>query len=200
MKKQTGFTIVELMVIVGIIAMLLVLIFANFNETRAAARDRVRVAHIDQIRLALEEYKARCNEYPARLDLGADNGDCPDGFTLGSVLGELPVNPGYSEEPVYYSDSVYSEGDSFNGYLYAGLSTRSNGPCFEYHLGVPIESGREDDTYTVGDFLKDDHDCAEIALNDRFDNLCALSVSDFDRAEDDVRYGVYDFRSANNCS
>lgn len=198
MKNNKGFTIIELMVIVGIIAMILVLIFVNLQGTKAGTRDRVRVAHAQQIRLALEEYKSQCGEYPASLDLSADNGNCPSGFTLESVLFEVPENPSYVEEPPYY-DSEYS-GDLFNGYMYSGITTRLNGPCYDYHFGFPVESSlNEDGAYDMGEYLNDDHDCSMVQLSDTYSHVCSGSESDFD-GDDDENFGVYDFRSAQNCS
>ena len=195
MKTNKAFTIVELLVVVGIIAILLVLMFSNFAATKAVTRDNIRVAHIQQIRLALEEYKAQCGEYPATLDLTENNGNCPSGFTLSDVTHEIPENESYS----IGNDISGVGGTYYEGYLYSALSTRISGPCFEYHLGAQLEGPYDSETssYRLGGFLEEDHDCGEEAGT--FDNLCIGSGSDFDDADDDSAFGIYDFRSANNC-
>jgi prepilin-type N-terminal cleavage/methylation domain-containing protein len=192
-----GFTMVELLVVISIMTLVVIMSFANINQTRGAARDKVRMSNIQDIRLSLEQYKVQCGEYPATLELDADNGNCPDGFTLGDVLDEIPTSPTYSDEPPFYQEVAYSS--SYNGYYYAGLSTRNNGPCFEYHLAVPLEGPYHNSTsqYSTGGFLSEDYDCDE--YEGTYDSMCLGSTPDFDDADLDENFGLFDFRSANNC-
>lgn len=59
-----GFTIVELMVSVAIIGILSAVVYTNFNESRALARDKQRIASLSQVQLALELYKNQYGRYP----------------------------------------------------------------------------------------------------------------------------------------
>lgn len=198
MKIKRGFTIVELMVVVGMIAIIIMLVAMNYQKTRAGARDRIRVAHMQEIRLALQEYKAQCGEYPSKLAVDESASGCPVDFTLGDVLTIIPENPQYDGDVPYYTN-VQDNGDTYNGYFYSGLSTRFNGPCYEYHLGVVLESALSDDAYE-GRFLQDDHDCQAVdVMSETYDNTCLGSLADFDKANIDTQYQMYDFRSAHNC-
>jgi prepilin-type N-terminal cleavage/methylation domain-containing protein len=201
-RKKTGFTIVELLVVVGIIAIILVIMIVNLNDSRAASRDTVRLADMQAIQLALQEYRSMCSEYPNRLELTANNG-CPGTVSLGDFISEIPENPSYKDNPTLFIDN--NTVDTFNGYYYAGLSSSNGGPCYDYHLGVPLESGRiSDEEYQVTQYLREDHDCPEVdnvgpssAFN--MTATCAGSEPDFEGGEEDSTYGVYDVRSTNTC-
>jgi type II secretory pathway pseudopilin PulG len=202
MNKKKAFTIVELMVVVGMIAIIIMLVAMNFQKTRAGARDRIRVADMQKIRLALQEYRVKCGEFPARLELTQTSPNCPTGFTLGDVLAEMPTNPNYSETPAYYGSYTNSANNTYNGYFYSGLSTTYGGSCYEYHVGVVLESAITGDPYGGSGnarFLKEDHDCPVINLSQNFDYVCGGSMNDFPGSELDATYQMYDFRSAKNC-
>ena len=58
-----GFTLVELMVSIAIIALLTAIITANFAGSRSQARDGQRVSDLGQIQLALSLFFDRCGTY-----------------------------------------------------------------------------------------------------------------------------------------
>lgn len=197
--NKKGFTLMEVLVVVAVMTAVVVLAMVNINKTRSQARDKVRVAHIQEIRLAIEQYRTACGEYPAQLVADTING-CPPGVTLGDFLSEVPDNPDYSETPHVYQNGVYDVNNTYNGYLYAGLTSSLGGKCFEYHLAVPLESTRESDGYSSNEFFSEDHDCAAVSLaSEPYNRTCATSASDFSNADADTDYGLYDLRSANNC-
>ncbi|MFT7016586.1 MAG: prepilin-type N-terminal cleavage/methylation domain-containing protein, partial [Candidatus Paceibacteria bacterium] len=72
--RKKGFTLIEMLVVIGIALTLLVIMLVNLNDSRKKARDNVRVADISTIRLALEEYRVACGVFPTRLDITANNG------------------------------------------------------------------------------------------------------------------------------
>ena len=84
MKK--GFTLVELVIGVGIIALLTSIGLAYYGSVNKRARDGKRKADIEVIRSALEMYKADNSSYP------------PDGATFpGSIVSYInpyPADPG----------------------------------------------------------------------------------------------------------
>ncbi len=58
-----GFTLVELMVSIAIIAIMTAIITANFAGSRSQARDGQRVSDLGQIQLALSLFFDRCGTY-----------------------------------------------------------------------------------------------------------------------------------------
>ena len=196
MNTKRAFTIIELLVVVAVIAVIIMLIAMNFQKTLSAARDKIRISHIQEIRLALQEYRAQCGEFPARLELNATSPRCPTDFTLGSVLSEIPENPDYTNVPGYFS----AEGIDGNYYFYAGLGP---GPrCYDYHLGVVLETGVDESAplqeRILGKFLNEDHDCPRNTSISTGEH-CVGSELDFSGGENDIEYQIYDFKSSNTC-
>jgi prepilin-type N-terminal cleavage/methylation domain-containing protein len=62
---KKGFTLVELMVVVTIIALLSAVLFANFGDARMSSRDKARMTELKELQLSLELYKAQYGRYPA---------------------------------------------------------------------------------------------------------------------------------------
>ncbi len=63
--KQKGFTIIELLIVIAIIAILAGLVLNNFQGAQAKARDTQRVTRINAIHSKLEEFYNEANGYPA---------------------------------------------------------------------------------------------------------------------------------------
>ena len=59
-----GFTIIELLVVIGIIVILASLIIVNINQARMSGRDSKRIADVASIQLALEMYRNANGMYP----------------------------------------------------------------------------------------------------------------------------------------
>lgn len=68
-KVQKGFTIIELLIVIAIIAILAGLVLNNFQGAQAKARDTQRVTRVNAIHSKLEEYFNEANSYPSALAL-----------------------------------------------------------------------------------------------------------------------------------
>ncbi len=185
-EDKRGFTLIELIVVIALITVLATLVISNVRKHRMKARDHVRVADIDKIRIALEQYKLACGEYPERLESDVNNG-CAYGQKLSNFLPHIPVNPQYNDNPSVKLQ-VSSNSDSqikggINTYLYSALSNQPSGKCYDYHLGVFFESSKNS-------FLENDHDAKKGKVYTR---KCRGANIDFDG--EDTDYGPYDFRS-----
>lgn len=66
MKNKKGFTLLEVILVIGIIGILMSISTAAFMSARLTARDARRKADLEQIRGALETYKADNNVYPGQ--------------------------------------------------------------------------------------------------------------------------------------
>jgi prepilin-type N-terminal cleavage/methylation domain-containing protein len=66
-KKQGGFTIVELLVVIVVISILVALTLPNLFGLQRRARDDTRKNDLKNVKSALEEYYSDHNAYPAAL-------------------------------------------------------------------------------------------------------------------------------------
>jgi general secretion pathway protein G len=117
MKFKKGFTLVEVLVVIGIIAVLTVISFPAINNIRAKNRDAEKVSDIAAIQLGLSLYRnsSDTNSYPNTLD---------------ALLSKKYVT----------ADSLSSP--NADSYIYVPLakSTTPGASCTYYHLGVRLES------------------------------------------------------------
>lgn len=118
MKK--GFTIIEVLVVIGIIAILTVIVFPSITQIRAKNRDAEKISDIAAIQLGLSLYYSQLKVYPEVLDV-------------------LVVNNKYIP-----ADSLSSPNS--DPYIYVPLTKTTGGKCTYYHLGVKLElpSGQVD--------------------------------------------------------
>ena len=65
LRDFRGFTLVELLVVIGIIAVLSTILLLQFGTARAKARDVKRIGDVNQIRTAVEQYFDDSGSYPA---------------------------------------------------------------------------------------------------------------------------------------
>ena len=113
MKKNFGFTLVELLVVISIIGILAAIALVSFTSSQKQARDTVRRSDTKQYQLSLENYANRFGGlYPQR----------PDGSgvlawtTLCGDLGQTgcPQDPRYAKDPSfvyqYQSSGTISDG------------------------------------------------------------------------------------------
>jgi prepilin-type N-terminal cleavage/methylation domain-containing protein len=103
---KKGFTLIEIMVAVSIIAILSAIGFAAYNQTRAVARDGKRLSDAQEVQKALEQYYAVNSRYPTEAEVGADGGVLKSYFSSGT----FPVDPqtGNNEASGYWSRGTCS--------------------------------------------------------------------------------------------
>lgn len=63
-KTEKGFTLIEMMLVVGIIALLSAIIIPRFNDFKSTAETETRNAQLASIRTQLELYKQDTGSYP----------------------------------------------------------------------------------------------------------------------------------------
>ncbi|KKU67542.1 MAG: General secretion pathway protein G [Parcubacteria group bacterium GW2011_GWA2_47_16] len=144
MTIKKGFTLIELLVVISIISLLSSIVFSNFTNQRAKARDARRVTELIQIRKALDlYYDANLGKYPAfpsstcgvwnRSDAGVPGSGVPatcwSEFSsfLSAWLSNFPVDPVNSvvgTTPHVYAYQQRNGGDGYR--LVAALETSSN--------------------------------------------------------------------------
>ncbi|MFH0840652.1 MAG: type II secretion system protein [bacterium] len=70
LKKQKGFTLLELVVMLSIIIVLATIITITLGAARVRTRDAKRISNIQEIKTALEDYYFDENEYPSAITAG----------------------------------------------------------------------------------------------------------------------------------
>lgn len=116
-KLVCGFTLIEIVVVIGIMAVLTVIIYASFNNTKAQSRDQERITNISSIQLALETYYNQKHQYPTSLNLLVDN----------KYLSSIPNPPIGGPGGIEYL------------YNYVPIGTIEN-LCVSYHLWTKLET------------------------------------------------------------
>ena len=97
LKIKNGFTLIELLVVISIIGILIGISLVALAGARAAGRDTRRKGDLEQIRSALEIYRADCGAYPTSASLnfgaGALTGTCPTVNTYMALIPNDPLTP-----------------------------------------------------------------------------------------------------------
>lgn len=148
-SRQSGFTVIELVVVALILALAGALIFIQINNLKIANQDDQRKTAINAMYYALEEvYYKKHSSYPATLtsatlpsvdpSLFTD----PDGFTLGKEAlseDELQklIDSGDTSSDVEQRLSAISAGKSPN-YHYDATNCDTSGNCKGYTLRADL--------------------------------------------------------------
>ena len=116
--KQRGFTIVELLIVIVVIAILATTTIVAYNGIQVRARDARRTSDIASILKGLETYKVLNNEYPRATSIAGDGNWEYSTDTAGTFMeylsvtfsNKIPVDP-VNDLTHRYQYYVYSVGD-----------------------------------------------------------------------------------------
>lgn len=81
-KSKSGFTIVELLIVIVVIGILAAITIVAYNGLQARARNSVRVGDIKNIQKALELYKIDNGDYPPTSASPSANGCTGGGYSF----------------------------------------------------------------------------------------------------------------------
>lgn len=105
LASQRGFTLIEMMIVVAIIAILVSILVPNFIRARAQAQTAACEANLKEIATALELYETDNEKYPASGTVNASNTD------MQPYLKQTPVDPAAGPS-AYYTFTVTGGGAS----------------------------------------------------------------------------------------
>lgn len=119
--KNKGFTLVELLTVIAILAILASVVLSNLVNARTKSRDATRVTNIKQFQTALEIYRNKFGSYPTDLQSLVTNG----------YIGSQPIDPKGNDGSLC---RVAVPGRTA-GYCYAYNGASPT----KYHLGAQLE-------------------------------------------------------------
>lgn len=145
-RKESGFTIVELLIVIVVIGILAALVITTFSGIQKKARDSERQTDINAVHGQVEAYYAQNGKYPTLTDLqtatfitgtlkGLDISALKDpklGTTTPFPAG-APTSTNYGYAPLNASDAAC---DNVNG-----------NDCVKYELTANLENGDGTTTY-----------------------------------------------------
>ncbi|MFA5652145.1 MAG: prepilin-type N-terminal cleavage/methylation domain-containing protein [Candidatus Paceibacterota bacterium] len=126
-KSTTGYTLIEIIVVIGIMASLTAIIYSSFDGSKANSRDQQRVADISAIQLALEQSFNKNGVYPIDLEaltIKPQNATNP-------FISSIPKDPSTGKK---YSDPTSTN----SGYFPMSKSSISK-DCISYQLWTTFE-------------------------------------------------------------
>lgn len=120
--NRTGFTLIEIMIVVAIVVILAILAMFMLTNNLAKSRDGKRKADIDRIKIAFEEYYDDQNSFPPDTILSNCGGD-----EFKPYLPNIPCDP-KTKKPYCY---VYDETDGGQNYRILSSLEYQDDPIIE---------------------------------------------------------------------
>jgi general secretion pathway protein G len=124
-KYSSGFSLIELLVVISIMAVLISLSAFGLQQARESARDGQRKADLETIRTGLSFYKSDCNVYPT---------EAASTTKMGTVLTASCITP----TPVYI-EKMPTDPVSGRNYIYV-RSTSGYRICASLETEVDADS------------------------------------------------------------
>lgn len=91
-----GFTLLEMLIVLGIIAVILSVLSVSFSTTQKKSRDAKRKGDIKALQNGLEQYYSTCSfSYPVSLGTAIACGTTP------AIISIIPVDPKTGATPIY---------------------------------------------------------------------------------------------------
>ncbi len=86
-KTKSGFTLIEILIVVAIIAILASVVLVGLGPVQQSGRDARRLSDIRQVQNALELFYNKCGYYPGTISGGACSTNAPASWAnLGATL------------------------------------------------------------------------------------------------------------------
>lgn len=134
-RKQSGFTIVELLIVIVVIGILAAIVITTFTGVQKKGRDADRKSDINAIYSQVEVYFAQNAKYPTLANL---NDDSWRNTNVKGLTDDAITAPGGT-------DALVASGAATTNYEYvatpANCDNGTNGDCTGFTLTATLESG-----------------------------------------------------------
>jgi general secretion pathway protein G len=134
-RTQTGFTIVELLIVIVVIGILAAITIVAYNGIQARAYDTRRAAEVSNVKKVLELYMLDNGVYPPAC--GADNAGCSlsnlTSYLVPAYTNKIPQDP---QSPTLSYD--YVRGSGANNSYAIKVQYQVSGTC---KTGVEVNNG-----------------------------------------------------------
>lgn len=130
-RSKVGFTLIEIMIVVGILMVLMTVLMVNTIPSFFKGRDGRRKADLHKISTALEEYYNDKGMYPDKLSASAVSA-CGQTTVLSEYLKNVPCDPSAGVPYEYYPQQC------------------SSGLCRSYGLYAVLEKKGDSDIQRLG--------------------------------------------------
>jgi type II secretion system protein G len=108
-SDERGFTLIEMMIVVAIIAILVAILVPNFMRARAQAQTAACEANLKEIATALEEYQTDHEAYP---DVTSATNVTSAESNLGQYVRQTPIDPVNPTGYYQYQVANYNTGNA----------------------------------------------------------------------------------------
>ncbi len=130
-----GFTLIEILIVVAIIAVLASSVLVGFGPAQRQSRDTRRISDLRQIQNALGLYYAKCGYYPGTAQSGACTAAFSSiGNTWSSLSGSITgSNIGVKQipnDPTAGKNYIYGSSDG-SGYTLGAILEDANNPVMQ---------------------------------------------------------------------
>lgn len=135
MKNKSGFTIMELLVVIAILLILIAIVISSLSISQKRTRDDRRISTLQEIMLALEEYRDICQEYPLSLALNSNGVGSNNGCAGGNTSSNVDFGMFLSDD----AKSAIQSPAQFDIH-YGSFTANPGGRCTGYHIGIGLET------------------------------------------------------------
>ncbi len=153
-NTRKGFTLIEILIVVAIIAILASVVLVGLGPTQQAGRDARRLSDLSEVQNGLELYYNKCGVYPGgaagttcgAVTLGGDDVTAYSNMATSTInagigISSIPVDPS-NVTPHQYSYAINAAGTSY--VLQTVLENPNNSVFSTYTAPSDFGSGQDD--------------------------------------------------------
>ncbi len=124
-SKKSGFTLIEMFIVIAVIGILVGLVFRGTAGVQSSARDTRRIGDLRNVQNYLELYFNKCGHYPGGADCSLTAPTTWD--QLVTALGSVTSSTNVPRDPVPSKNYFYSvESTNYLGYLLGAQLEKDN--------------------------------------------------------------------------